>query len=243
MTEGQGRPVRQAIGDAAVRQVVWDVAVRLVHWSLLLLVALAWWTAASDDMTWHRRCGLAILALLLFRLGWGLIGSQTARFANFLRGPRRVASYARSLLHPAAPAPVTVGHNPLGGWSVVLLLGTLLGQCGLGLFAVDTDGLESGPLAGLVSFESGRWAAHWHHRLFTLLQALVGLHVAAVTFYALARRDNLLTPMITGRKALPDGVAPPRLGSPLSAVLLALLALATVLLLSRGRDLLHLTTG
>lgn len=98
------------------RVVVWDIFVRIIHWSLVILIPLAWWTYEIDDMEHHRLIGYAVLALLASRLLWGFAGSEPARFANFLRGPRQVAAYL------SGRAPHHVGHNPLGGWSVVLLL-------------------------------------------------------------------------------------------------------------------------
>jgi cytochrome b len=152
--------------EAALRRVrVWDRPTRLVHWSLLLLVALSWWTAANDHLTWHVLSGLFILGLTLFRLIWGVLGSETARFASFLRGPRTVLAYAATLFDRVRPSAIRVGHNPLGGWSAMLLLLLLLIQACFGLFSVDIDGFDAGPLAALISFENARWAAHWHHRM------------------------------------------------------------------------------
>jgi cytochrome b len=97
-------------------------------------------------------------------------------------------------------APATIGHNPLGGWNVVTLLALLFSQALLGLFAVDVDGLESGPLARHVSFEIGRYLAALHHVLFNGLLVLIGLHVLAVLLHGIFRRENLIGPMITGFK-------------------------------------------
>jgi len=106
-------------------------------------------------------------------------------------------------------APAALGHNPLGALSVLALLATLAGQIGLGLFAVDEDGLESGPLSYLVSFDTARTAAAIHHKLFWGLVALIALHIAAIAYYLLVRKRNLVTPMITGRG--PGDGAEPRI--------------------------------
>lgn len=187
-------------------QVVWDLPLRLFHWALVATLGCSWWTGENGLMDWHRRAGLVVLALVSFRLFWGLFGSATARFSQFLRGPAAVLVYARSLRsgHPAHG----VGHNPMGGWSVAALLLTLLIMVVAGLFSVDVDGLESGPLADFISFDSGRIAASIHHACFTVLLTLVALHLLAIASYALVWRRNLVRPMITGR--LPDGdPAPP----------------------------------
>jgi cytochrome b len=179
---------------------VWDAPVRAFHWLLVLAVGACWFTAENRIMDWHRRGGYVVLALVLFRLYWGFAGSSTARFSGFLRGPAAVRDYLGKL-RERVTAP-TVGHNPLGGWSVVVMIAVLLAMPLLGLFAVDTDGVESGPLSWLVSFKLGRRAAHWHEDVFTILQALVALHVAAILFYALWKKQDLVLPMVTGYRRL-----------------------------------------
>jgi len=191
-------------GSLPVR--IWDLPVRLFHWSLIALLGAAWWTAEEGMLDWHRLAGYAILVLLLFRLAWGISGSATARFASFVRGPGAALAYARGdMLHRDAPS--AAGHNPLGGWSVVLMLTLLFLQVALGMFAVDIDGMESGPFSYLVEFDTGRLAAEWHEINFTLLQLLVLLHVAAILFHRVFHRDTLLGAMISGCKrmaAAPD---------------------------------------
>jgi cytochrome b len=182
---------------------VWDGATRMVHWLLVVLLGVSWWTASHQQMDYHRYSGYALLGVLVFRLYWGVFGSTTARFVYFVRGPGPVWRYLRSKGRHAVP-----GHNPLGALSVLALLGLLLAQVGLGLFSVDVDGLESGPLSRWVSFETGRECARLHHLGFNVLKALVVLHVGAILCYALFKRDNLVRPMITGRKGWHYGPAP-----------------------------------
>lgn len=177
---------------------IWDLPTRLSHWLLAMLFAGAWWTADNGAMLWHRYIGYAMAGLLVFRVLWGFVGSTTARFRHFVRGPRAVLAYLRELLRrerTTAPA----GHNPLGALSTLALLSLLVGQVGLGLFAVDVDGVEAGPLSFYLSFDAGRDAAIWHERIFDLLLVLVGLHIAAVLFYWLGRGQNLIGRMIHGR--------------------------------------------
>jgi cytochrome b len=175
---------------------VWDLSIRLFHWLLAALIVFSWW-AHEDHLDWHRLSGFAIAGLLVFRLWWGLAGSSTARFSSFLKSPAGVLAYLRG----AATGP---GHNPLGGWSVVAMLATLTLQVGLGLFAVDQDGFESGPLSRFVDFETGRLAAAGHELVFNLLVGLIVLHLLAIGWYGV-RRKNLVGPMITGRTAPADG--------------------------------------
>jgi len=93
-----------------------------------------------------------------------------------------------------------VGHNPLGGWSVLLLLGALATEISLGLFTQDVDGIESGPLTYLISYDHADAARHWHGLVFDLILWLIGIHIAAILFYAVFKRDNLVGPMVTGRR-------------------------------------------
>lgn len=186
---------------------VWDWPVRITHWALVVLFALQWWSGKAGKLDLHTKFGMMFVGLLAFRILWGLFGSSTARFARFVGGPRAVWTYAAGLFKPAEGAAM-IGHNPMGGWSIVAMLALLTLQVGFGLFAVDTDGLESGPLAYKVSFDQGRWAAHAHGLVFNLLLALTALHVAAAVFYLVQRRENLIGPMLTGRRRAPAGTAP-----------------------------------
>lgn len=148
-------------------------------------------------MEWHRASGYTILALVLFRLIWGVVGSTTSRFKQFVRSPGAALAYMRQL-HERTPAEMA-GHNPLGGWSVVIMLAVLAFQVVSGLFAVDVDGIESGPLADRVDFDTGRWFATWHEASFALLEVLIAAHVFAIMYYLFYKRSNLIMPMITGR--------------------------------------------
>ncbi len=192
-------PARKPRPGRVVR--IWDAPTRWVHGLIIVLIGLAWWTESHDQMDWHIRIGCALLGVVVFRLAWGVFGGATARFSSFVRGPRTVFGYAVKLAKGGADE-AAVGHNPMGGWSVVALLGVMAAEIGLGLFCVDVDGLESGPLADRVSFHAGRAAAHWHAVLFNALLALIALHLCAIAFYAIVRRDNLVGPMLTGRKRL-----------------------------------------
>jgi cytochrome b len=192
-------PARKRPAGRVVR--IWDAPTRWVHGLIIVLIGLAWWTESHDQMDWHIRIGCALLGVVVFRLAWGVFGGATARFSSFVRGPRTVLAYAVKLAKGGADE-AGVGHNPMGGWSVVALLGVMAAEIGVGLFCVDVDGLESGPLADRVSFHAGRAAAHWHTVLFNALLALIALHLCAIAFYGIVRRENLIGPMLTGRKRL-----------------------------------------
>lgn len=187
---------------------VWDWPTRLFHWLLVVLIAAAWWTGEAEDLVWHYRIGLAVLMLVLFRLIWGVIGGSTARFARFVKGPRAIAAYLRGTSPPA------VGHNPLGALSVLALLGLVSLVVALGLFATDDDGLDPGPLSHLVSYEAAEQAQELHETAFDLLLVMVAIHVAAILYYWLFKRDNLVGPMLTGSRKGPEGAEPLRPAPP-----------------------------
>ena len=195
--------------DGATRWVkVWDAPTRLFHWSLVALIAGAWFTAENGWIDWHFRCGYAILALLLFRLVWGFVGSDTARFARFVKSP--VAALGH-LAHITKREPDTeIGHNAAGGLMVLAMLALILVQVGLGLFS--TDGIfTDGPLAYLVGPDLSDRITGWHEFNFNLILAAVVLHVAAILTYAVLKRHDLVRPMVTGLKKLPAGLAAPRM--------------------------------
>ena len=183
------------------RILVWDWPTRLFHWMIVLIVPLQWWTAREEMMDVHIVTGQVALGLIIFRILWGLVGSETARFARFLKGPRAMLDYV------SGRTGSMLGHNPLGGWSVVAMMLLLVAQVGLGLFATDEDGINSGPLSHLVTFESAIRLAENHETVFKVLLAFIGLHLIAVGWYALVRRDGLLAPMVTGSRQADAGVA------------------------------------
>lgn len=193
---------------------VWDLPTRLFHWTLVTLMIVQWLTAEqSSTMDWHVWGGYAVLALVLFRLIWGFAGSDTARFSDFVRGPGAVLEYVRALLRGETPH--YLGHNPLGAWSIVAMLVLLLIQAGTGLFAND-DILIEGPLYAWVSKETSDWLTTIHKLNFNLLLLVIAVHIAAVLFYLLVKRENLIHPMLSGRKRLPLELAgqAPRIVNP-----------------------------
>jgi cytochrome b len=215
------------------RVAIWDWPTRLVHWALVLGVAFCWWSAEYDQLAWHELVGEILVGLVTFRLIWGVVGSSTARFSDFLRGPRAIWAYVGELRRGDIRR-INIGHNPLGGWSVAAMLGLLTVDLGLGLFAEDVDGDQPGPLGGLVDFDTGRTIAHWHHLLFNALLAFIALHLVAILFYAVVKRDNLIGPMLSGAK-LAHAHAEPMTRVPLWRLLAsAVAAAAAAVLIARG---------
>lgn len=196
---------------------IWDLPIRLFHWVLVGLIAFSWWSAEYHYDDVHIWLGIAVLTLLIFRILWGFFGSSTARFANFIRGPRAVFGYLRGEWRG-------IGHNPLGALSVVALLGLVSLQVGLGLIASDEDGLMQGPLVNLVSMGVSDTATELHEELFNVLLALIGLHIAAILYYRF-KGKKLVSPMITGKGEVDPGVQPMRPGKGWVAILCLIVAI------------------
>jgi cytochrome b len=208
---------------------VWDLPTRLFHWSIVAAVAFSWWSAENHHMDWHYKSGLTALGLILFRLVWGVIGGSTARFAGFVRGPGAVRAYLREPKGSVHRG----GHNPLGGWSVIAMLLALVTQVSTGLFATDVDGLESGPLSYLVSFDQGRAAAEIHEAAFNVMLALIALHVAAIIYYAVKGR-RLLGPMVTGSDVQVDPASPLKPAGVVTFVVAAVIAVGLAWYIANG---------
>lgn len=177
---------------------LWDFPTRAFHWSLVILIGWEWASShlGGNGMTYHMWGGYAVLALIIFRVLWGFIGSTTAKFSSFLASPKTTWRYLMTLRtsrHDAA-----VGHNPLGGWAVIAFLLALAIQTGSGLFATD-DILSAGPLNPLVSNRTADFLTLVHKVSFDVLLGLIAAHVIAIALHKILGGKNLLTPMITGR--------------------------------------------
>jgi cytochrome b len=209
-------------GTSHVR--VWDVPTRLFHWSLVILVFVSWLSADQGFMRVHLWSGLTLLALLLFRIGWGLVGSTTARFSDFLHRPRTIFSYLKGLV--GGEKHLYAGHNPAGGLMVAVMVAILLAQALTGLFA--NDGLHfSGPLALLISEDASAWVTGLHGTIFNIILLLIWCHIVAVGFYIFVKGDNLVKAMLTGKK--PHASVPMELRINFTRSYIALLLLLLVL--------------
>lgn len=201
---------------------VWDAPTRLFHWGIVLLVAFSYICAEWGWVRLHFLSGYTILALLLFRLAWGFVGSETSRFVNFLRGPleglRHLAAFGKR------EPDTEIGHNAAGGWMVLAMLAALLFEAGTGLFSNDDLGAQ-GPLAKHVGEATSDWLTGWHNRGWWIVLTLVGLHILTILAYAAVKRHDLVRPMVTGKKRLPANMRQPRFASPaLAALILAISA-------------------
>jgi cytochrome b len=207
---------------------VWDVPTRLFHWLLLALVigSVVSVKIGGNAMLWHGRFGHLIFGLIVFRIVWGVVGSTYARFSHFVRGPGSIVDYLRGRWRGA-------GHNPLAALSVLALLGVLAFQSVTGLFAND-DIAFNGPLYSAVSSSMSNRISGWHRQAEWLIYALIALHVAAVLFYTLVKKDNLIVPMFTGRKQISDPTLPSASGGGVIALVVALTITVAALWIASG---------
>lgn len=178
---------------------VWDLPTRVFHWALVLCILglVITGNVGGNAMIWHFRIGLTVLALLLFRLVWGLVGGRWSRFAAFIYSPRSIINF----LQGKGKLEHSVGHTPMGAGSVFALLAVLLAQVGSGLIS-DDEIAFAGPLTRFVSSATSNLATNYHKNIGKwIILALVVLHIAAIVFY-LWRKQNLIKPMLHGDKQL-----------------------------------------
>lgn len=213
---------------------IWDRPVRLFHWTLILLVATSFASGKGGAWTLHYAAGYAILTLVLFRILWGFFGSENARFAHFLKSP--LAALRQLARFTKRDADRETGHNPAGGWMVVVLLALLLAQALSGLFTNHDPGFsysQHGPLALKVSEATSESLSALHLAVQRYLLLAIALHVLAIMAYKLVKGHELVMPMLTGEKLLPEGVRAPKLAPARLALGLLILAGAAVFLFIR----------
>ncbi len=198
----QKQPIQDEGGTApatakAVR--IWDIPTRLFHWCLVGLLGVSCYTGLTGgfyEMDWHMKSGYGILALVLFRLLWGLFGTHYAQFREFLPAPSQIRAHLTTVLKKPYQR---AGHSPLGALNILIILVILLVQAVTGLFAND-DIFTEGPLAGKVSYETSRWLTGIHEINIWLLAALVTMHLLAIALHQFHFRENLIKAMLTGKK-------------------------------------------
>jgi len=183
------------------RQKIWDPVTRAWHWVLVLSVGIGWSFGkfmAFETIQWHFYLGYLTLGLMAFRWIWGLFGPAPVRLRALLPRPSAFVRYLKGIgrRRPSGVA----GHNPLGALSVLAMLIAITAQGVSGLFIESDDFFEYGPLAHYVSQDTINRMTWWHHTMADVILGLVVLHVAAILFYLLWKRENLITPMINGWK-------------------------------------------
>jgi cytochrome b len=175
------------------KRLVWDLPLRLFHWLFATSIFASWYTAEVDEMEIHFWLGYFMIGLVLFRLVWGFIGPKHARFSSFLRSPPAIWMYLKG------KSQQTVGHNPLGGLMVIAMIVLVGLQAAAGLFATD-DIIWAGPYNPAVAGETAEKLTAFHHYNFNVILGAIVLHLVAIAFYAFGKRQNLVPPMLHGRK-------------------------------------------
>ncbi len=211
--------------DSVASQRIWDLPIRVFHWLLVIGVVLQFGTAKYGwlDMQWHFWIGYGLLVLLLFRVIWGFVGSDSARFVHFIVGPRRLLDYLRRW--STTPMSRFAGHNPAGGWATLIILAVLSAQALSGL--ATSDDIEwFGPLCNKLPDRWIAFATWLHHRLEPVILMVVAFHIIAIALYRLLKRDALVGSMWHGRRAIE--VAAPELSGNGRAIALFLLIAAGV---------------
>lgn len=182
--------------QAQKNKTVWDIFIRLFHWSLVVCFIGAYYSAEFGNIQTHALWGITIFSLLVFRILWGIIGSCTARFSHFITAPRHIIHYIKTLKNPNSPH--SFGHNPLGGLSVIAMLGIFLLQTLTGLFAND-DIIFYAPFASFVSEQTSSLVTNWHKMNFNIILFLITTHIFAILFYRFYKKNDLIIAMITGK--------------------------------------------
>lgn len=204
---------------------IWDLPLRIFHWSLVGLVSAAIISGevGGNALEWHVTIGLAILALLFFRVLWGFAGGTHAKFANFVPSPQKILAYLKG------DGEKPIGHNPIGALSVIAMLLVLSLQAVTGLFSND-DILTEGPLYALVSKDTSDFLTYIHTINQYVMYVLLALHAGAIIYYRLVKREDLVRPMLTGRKQVAHTVSDVYAGSAGSVRIAALLLAASAAL-------------
>ncbi len=193
------------IKDENERVRVWDVPTRVFHWSVAILVATSWYTADRGHLQLHLWSGLTLLTMLLFRVVWGIVGTTTARFSNFVHRPGHVFAYLKALVNQERQ--LHAGHNPAGGLMVVAMMMILFVQVGTGLFSNGGVSFQ-GPLALQISSDTSDQLTIVHGWVFNCILFFIWMHLVAIFFYLCVKGENLIRPIVTGykhRKHLPLG--------------------------------------
>lgn len=186
---------RQQMTKASVK--VWDIPTRLFHWGLVAVFIFQFVTGdiLDDAMQLHFYGGYVALGLILFRIIWGFVGSYHARFSSFLYSPAVAIRYMKG----TADTQTYLGHNPLGGYSVMAILAVMMTQAVSGLFMTD-DIFFNGPYYGALGSAVDDVMSFLHHNAFLVMWFLIALHIAAITYYTFKKKQALVPAMFHGKK-------------------------------------------
>lgn len=181
-------------------KLIWDLPLRIFHWLIAILILGSWYSVEiTYDMTNHMRIGYALLALVLFRMTWGVIGTNYSQFKNCIFSPKETFQYMKSFFHKESPK--YAGHNPMGAIAIFTMLMLLITQVTTGLFASD-EFYVFAPFSLWVSEETSFKLTGIHRQSFDVLLGVIALHIVVVFYYLIFKKQNLIKAMLTGRKIL-----------------------------------------
>jgi len=192
---------QQKVIGVSQKHLIWDLPLRIFHWSFATTILAAWYTAEQEGelIDLHMQLGYIALALLTFRVLWGVIGPKHARFSQFFPSPKKLVSYLTGGKN-ANESKMSAGHNPLGALMVILMIVLVTMQAVSGLF-INDDIFSAGPYYGALGNDVGKVMSFLHHNTFNLMIAAIALHIAAISYYWWVKKQNLVLPMITGKKS------------------------------------------
>lgn len=213
------------------RYYLWEASVRVFHWLLVLSIIGMFVTIKTDHTEWHGRLGIIVIGLLTFRCVLGIFGGELIQFHRFISSPANIIAYLQGKWRG-------FGHNPIGAWSALGLIGLTFFQAVSGLFANDDIAFD-GPWVVAISRSLSDQLTHWHEITSKLLLLLIGIHIAAIIFYALVKKERLVPPMVLGWKDVRDADEPIpdkpfRVSHPLVIALAILFAIAACVFAAKG---------
>jgi len=179
---------------------IWDLPLRIFHWLFAFTVIASWYTSDQDNdlIELHMQLGYFALGLLVFRVLWGFVGTKHSLFTSFIPTPKRLVLYIKNLSNNRIES--SVGHNPLGSLMVILMILLISLQAISGLF-INDDVFSSGPYYESVSKDIEKIMVFLHHNVFDFMIAAIILHLVAIGYYVRIKKQSLILPMITGKKA------------------------------------------
>ena len=208
------------------KKLIWDIPTRLFHWGIVITLGYSWYSMEIEyDLDHHFISGYIALGLILFRIVWGIIGSRYARFGSFIYKPSEVIAYAKGLFKREGGK--YAGHNPLGGLSAIALLLFILIQAGTGMFA-DDEYYYFAPLNEYVSSTTAGRITEFHGINANIIFGLAALHIVAILFYRLYKKEKLVLAMLTGKKPDEQGRYEAIPGSRLPAALILAVVVSAV---------------
>ncbi len=185
------------------KHLIWDLPLRIFHWLLVVCIAGAWYTSKQDNdmIDLHLIFGYVTLGLIVFRILWGFIGTTHSRFSQFVPTPSKLIKYIKTF-NTNDNTQHHAGHNPMGSLMVLFMLVIILLQALSGLVMND-DIFTTGPYNGALDESIEAILVFIHRNSFNVIIGAIVMHLLAIAFYKISKKQSLVKPMITGKKSEP----------------------------------------